>query len=41
MIMGQGAVPIVRNGVAEGACGIRGGTSQQDEGGNRTGVAPV
>jgi uncharacterized protein GlcG (DUF336 family) len=31
MIMGQGAVPIVRNGVVEGACGVGGGTSQQDE----------
>ena len=31
MIMGQGAVPIMRNGVCEGACGVGGGTSQQDE----------
>ena len=31
MIMGQGAVPIIRNGVVEGACGVGGGTSQQDE----------
>ena len=31
MIMGQGAVPIIRNGVIEGACGVGGGTSQQDE----------
>jgi glc operon protein GlcG len=31
MIMGQGAVPILRNGVVEGACGVGGGTSQQDE----------
>ena len=28
---GQGAVPIVRNGAVEGACGVGGGTSQQDE----------
>ena len=28
---GQGAVPIVRDGVVEGACGVGGGTSQQDE----------
>ncbi|MGA8551216.1 MAG: heme-binding protein, partial [Stellaceae bacterium] len=27
MIMGQGAVPIIRNGVVEGACGVGGGTS--------------
>ena len=31
MIMGQGAVPIVRAGVVEGACGVGGGTAQQDE----------
>ncbi len=31
MIMGQGGVPIVRNGVVDGACGVGGGTSQQDE----------
>ena len=31
MIMGQGAVSIIRNGVIEGACGVGGGTAQQDE----------
>jgi len=31
MIMGQGAVPILRNGVIMGACGVGGGTAQQDE----------
>ncbi|MGE3150480.1 MAG: heme-binding protein [Pseudorhodoplanes sp.] len=31
MIMGQGGMPIFRNGVLEGACGVGGGTSQQDE----------
>jgi len=31
MIMGQGAVPIIRNGVVEGACGVGGGTAQEDE----------
>jgi glc operon protein GlcG len=31
MIPSQGAVPIRRNGVLEGACGIGGATSQQDE----------
>ncbi len=39
MIMGQGAVPIIRNGVIEGACGVGGGTSQQDEDCARAGVA--
>src|SRR6201998_2738538 len=29
MIMGQGAVPIIRNGVVEGACGGGGGPSQE------------
>jgi uncharacterized protein GlcG (DUF336 family) len=31
MIMGQGAVPLFRNGVLVGACGVGGGTSQEDE----------
>jgi len=31
MIPSMGAVPILRNGVLEGACGVGGGTSQQDE----------
>src|SRR3989449_179332 len=31
MIPSQGAVPIIRNGVVEGACGVGGGTAQQDE----------
>ncbi len=31
MIMGQGAVPILRRGAVEGACGVGGGTAQQDE----------
>jgi len=31
MILGQGAVPIIRNGNIDGACGVGGGTSQQDE----------
>jgi glc operon protein GlcG len=39
MIMGQGAVPIIRNGVVEGACGVGGGTSQEDEDCARAGVA--
>src|SRR5262249_15152055 len=39
MIPRQGAVPIIRNGVVEGACGAGGGTSQQDEDCARAGVA--
>ncbi|MFQ6030800.1 MAG: heme-binding protein [Dehalococcoidia bacterium] len=39
MIMGQGAVPIIRNGLIEGACGVGGGTSQQDEDCAKAGVA--
>ena len=39
MILGQGAVPIVRDGVIEGACGVGGGTSQQDEDCASAGVA--
>jgi len=39
MIMGQGAVPILRNGAIEGACGVGGGTAQQDEDCARAGVA--
>ena len=31
MFLGQGAVPIVRHGVVEGACGVGGATSQEDE----------
>ena len=41
MIMGQGAVPIIRNGVIEGACGVGGGTSQQDEDCARAGVGQL
>jgi uncharacterized protein GlcG (DUF336 family) len=41
MIPHQGAVPIVRNGVVEGACGVGGGTSQQDEECARAGVAKL
>jgi glc operon protein GlcG len=39
MIFGQGAVPIIRNGVVEGACGVGGGASQQDEDCAKAGVA--
>ena len=41
MIMGQGAVPIIRNGVIEGACGVGGGTSQQDEDCAKSGVSKL
>ena len=41
MIMGQGAVPIVRNSVVEGACGVGGGTSQKDEDCAAAGVATL
>ncbi|MGH7045520.1 MAG: GlcG/HbpS family heme-binding protein [Stellaceae bacterium] len=41
MIMGQGAVPIIRNGIVEGACGVGGGSSQQDEDCARAGVAQL
>jgi glc operon protein GlcG len=39
MIPGQGAVPIMHDGVVEGACGVGGGTAQQDEDCARAGVA--
>jgi uncharacterized protein GlcG (DUF336 family) len=41
MIMGQGAVPIIRNGVIEGACGVGGGTAQEDEDCAAAGVAKL
>ena len=41
MIMGQGAVPIIRNGIVIGACGVGGGTSQEDEDCARAGVAQL
>ncbi len=31
MIPSKGAVPIIRHGVVEGACGVGGGTAQEDE----------
>ena len=39
MIMGQGGLPSLRNGVVDGACGVGGGTSQQDEDCASTGIA--
>ena len=41
MIPSQGAVPIIRNGVIDGACGVGGGTAQQDEDCARAGVAKL
>jgi glc operon protein GlcG len=41
MIPSQGAVPIVRSGVVVGACGVGGGTAQQDEDCARAGVAKL
>jgi|SRR5688500_4265706 glc operon protein GlcG len=41
MIPSQGAVPIIRNGVVEGACGVGGGTGQQDEDCAKSGVAKL
>jgi uncharacterized protein GlcG (DUF336 family) len=38
MMLGQGAVPIVRDGVVVGACGVGGGTAQEDEDCARAGV---
>jgi glc operon protein GlcG len=37
----QGAVPIISNGVVDGACGTGGGTTQQDEDCARAGVATL
>jgi uncharacterized protein GlcG (DUF336 family) len=39
MVFAQGALPIFRDGVIEGACGVGGGTSQQDEDCARAGIA--
>ncbi len=39
MIMGQGGLPILRNGVVDGAVGVGGGTSQEDEDCSKAGIA--
>jgi glc operon protein GlcG len=39
MIVGKGGFPLRRNGVVEGACGVAGGTFEQDEACARAGVA--
>src|SRR5213083_2104871 len=41
MIPSQGAMPIIRNGVVDGACGVGGGTSQQDEDVARAAIAKL
>jgi len=41
MIVSQGAVPIIRNGIVDGAVGVGGGTAQQDEDCARAGVAKI
>ena len=41
MILGRGAVPIVREGQVIGACGVGGGTGEQDEECAQAGVARI
>jgi uncharacterized protein GlcG (DUF336 family) len=41
MFYGQGAVPILRNGVVIGACGVGGGTAQEDEDCAKAGAAKL
>ena len=41
MIPSQGAVPIIKNGVVEGACGVGGGTAKEDEDCAIAGVAKL
>ena len=41
MIMGQGGMPIIRNGVVDGAVGVGGGTSQEDEDCANAGIAKL
>jgi len=41
MIMGQGGVPIIRSGIVDGAVGVGGGTSQQDEDCSNAGIAKL
>ncbi len=39
MMLGQGGVPIIRDGITIGACGVGGGTAQEDEDCASAGVA--
>ena len=41
MILGRGAVPIVRDGLVIGACGVGGGTGEEDEECAMAGVAQM
>ena len=41
MIPSQGAVPIIKNGMVEGACGVGGGTAKEDEDCAIAGVAAL
>ena len=41
LIMGQGAVPILRDGEVIGACGVGGGTAEEDEDCARAGVGSI
>ncbi len=41
LIYGQGAVPILRDGRVVGACGVGGGTGEEDEDCARAGVASI
>lgn len=41
IIPSQGGMPIIRNGVVEGACGVGGGTSQEDEDCAQAGIAKL
>ena len=41
LILSQGAVPIIRGGAVEGACGVGGGTAQEDEDCAAAGVAMI
>ena len=40
-IMSQGAVPIIRDGAVVGACGVGGGTSEEDEQCARAGIEAI
>ena len=40
-IMGQGAVPIIRDGEVIGACGVGGGSAQEDEDCAKAGIAAI
>ena len=41
MILGRGAVPIMRDGEVIGACGVGGGTGEEDEECARAGVSRI